>query len=86
VGRVSSTYLGIVVENKPVEMPNNTLPMIIVSNVNIIVIPVPINPIIILTNYARLLPIDNNLPPIKLPIIIPAKSDDPIILSFKSAF
>ena len=32
VVRVSSRYLGIETENIPVEIPNNTLPIIIVSN------------------------------------------------------
>jgi len=74
-----------VTEKLPTEIPNNIRPIIIVSKVNIIVIPVPTNPMIILINYARLLPLYNILHPMILPIIIPKKIEDSIIVSHISA-
>lgn len=82
---VSSTYLGMIEENSPVEKPNKTLPIIKHGKLHIIVIQLPNNPIEIAINRLLLLPMVINLPPDTAPNVIPRIRDDPIIASWKSA-
>ena len=77
-GTVSSTYLGMVVANRPLERPNRNLPTRIVSRRNTIVIPVPTRPKAIFTNYARHLPNIMSLPPINDPKVMPKTSVEPM--------